>query len=76
MSNFAKIVRNYENIYKLGKDIINHKDIIVKTTPLKLDKELQKQEDRIQKFFKMTKKAEKEWEKNHHSINEYWTGLS
>lgn len=76
MSNFIKIVRNYENLCKLGKDIINHKDLIIKTTPTKLDEEFKKQEDRIQEFFKMTKKAEQEWKKNPYSINEYWTGLS
>ena len=76
MNNFLKIVRNYEYAYKLGKDIINHRDIIIKTAPTKLDEEFKKQEERIQEFFRITKKSEQEWKKNKYSINEYWTGLS
>ena len=29
MSNFVKIVRNYEHICKIGKEIINHKDFVI-----------------------------------------------
>tara|TARA_B100001142_G_scaffold163280_1_gene163325 strand:- start:939 stop:1169 length:231 start_codon:yes stop_codon:yes gene_type:complete len=76
MSNFIKIVRNYENIYKLGHKIINHKDLVKKVAPNKLDEEFRKQENRIQEFVKLTEKANEEWEKNPHSVNTYWTGLS
>ena len=76
MSNFIKIVRNYENICKLGNKIINHKDLVKKVAPGKLDEEFRKQENRIQEFVKLTEKANEEWEKNPHSVNTYWTGLS
>lgn len=76
MSNFIKIVRNYENICRLGHKIINHKDLVRRAAPEKLDEEFRKQEERIQKFVKLTNKAHKEWKKNPHSVNPYWTGLS
>ena len=76
MSNFIKIVRNYENICKLGRKIINHKDLVRRAAPEKLDEEFRKQEERIQEFIKLTEKANTEWEKNPYSVNPYWTGLS
>lgn len=76
MSNFIKIVRNYENITKIGRQIINHKDFIRHAPPAKLDMEFQKQEERIQEFVKITDKAHEEWKKNPYAVNEYWTGLS
>ena len=76
MSNFVKIVRNYEQICKIGKEIINHKDFVRKVAPVKLDEEFRKKEERIEEFVKITNKAHEEWEKNPYSINEYWTGLS
>ena len=74
MSNFIKIVRNYEYICRLGHNIINHKDLIKRTAPSKLDEEWRKQEESIQKFIDATKKADEDWKKNPHSVNEYWTG--
>ena len=76
MSNFIKIVRNYENICRLGHKIINHKDLVRRAAPEKLDGEFRKQEERIQEFVEITNKAHEEWKKNPHSVNEYWTGLS
>lgn len=76
MSSFIKIVRNYENICKLGHKIINHKDLVRRAAPDKLEEEFRKQEERIQKFIKLTEKANTEWEKNSCSVNTYWTGLS
>lgn len=76
MSNFVKIVRNYETISRIGREIINHKDFIRHTAPTQLDKEFQKQEERIEKFINAANAAQDEWEKNEYSINEYWTGLS
>ena len=76
MSNFIKIVRNYEQICRVGKQIINHKDLVRRAAPSKLDEEFRKQEERIQEFVEITNKAHEEWKKNHHSVNEYWTGLS
>ena len=68
---FTKIVRNHENICRIGKQIIDHKDFIRKIAPNKLDEEFRKQEERIQEFVKITNKAHEEWDKN-----EYWTGWS
>ena len=76
MSNFIKIVRNYENIYRLGHKIINHKDLVRRAAPDTLEEEFRKQEERIQEFIKLTEKANTEWEKNPYSVNPYWTGLS
>lgn len=76
MSNFVKIVRNYEQICRVGKEIINHKDFIRKVPPKTISEEFRKQEERIQEFVEITNKAHKEWEKNPYSINEYWTGWS
>ena len=76
MNNFVKIVRNYETISRIGREIINHKDFIRHAAPSQLDKEFQKQDERIQQFVKATNTAQEEWEKNEYSINEYWTGLS
>ena len=76
MSNFVKIVRNYEQICRVGKEIINHKDLVRKAAPAQLSEEFRKQEDRIQEFVEITNKAHEEWKKNPYSINEYWTGLS
>lgn len=76
MSNFIKIVRNYEHVCRLGHKIINHKDFVRHAHPSVLDKEFKKQEERIQEFIKATEKANKEWEKHPCTINTYWTGLS
>ena len=76
MSNFIKIVRNYEHICRGGKQIINHKDLVRRAAPSKLDEEFRKQEERIQEFVEITNKAHEEWKKNPHSVNEFWTGLS
>lgn len=71
MSNFIKIVRNYENICKLGHKIIEHKNLVRRAAPDKLDQEFRKQEKRIQEFVDATEKAHSEWEKNPYSINPY-----
>jgi hypothetical protein len=76
MSNFVKIVRNYEQICRVGKEIINYKDLVKKASPTQLSEEFRKQDERIQEFVEITKKANGEWEKNPNSINEYWTGWS
>ena len=76
MSSFIKVVRNYENICRLGHKIINLKDLVRRAAPDKLDEEFRKQEQRIQDFVKATDKAHEEWKKNPYSVNPYWTGLS
>ena len=69
MSNFIKIVKNYEHICRLGQQIINHKDLVRRACPSKLDEEFRKQDARIQEFVDATSKASKEWEKSPYSIN-------
>jgi len=76
MSNFIKILKNYENICILGRKIVDHKDLVRRACPTKLDEEFKKQEMRIQEFSDLVKKAEIEWENHPCSINTYWTGLS
>ncbi len=76
MNNFAKIVRNYEAIGRLGREIVNHKDLVRRAAPSKLDEEFQRQEERIQKFVNLTNTTNEAWKKNSYSVNEYWTGLS
>ena len=39
MSSFIRIVRNYENICRLGHNIINHKDLVRRCPPEKLAEE-------------------------------------
>jgi len=68
------MVKNYGNIYKLGKQIIEHKNLIKKVPPTKIDKEFLKQEDRIQQFISELNKANREWKLNKTSVNKYWTG--
>ena len=72
MSNFIKIVRNYENIYKIGREIISHKELLKHTTPHIIDYELHKQEERIKDFIELTKNTNDYWEKNKTSIIFYY----
>ena len=76
MKSFTKIVKNYEAVARIGREIIGHKDLIRRSAPENLDREFQKQEARIHKFRKTAQKAEEDWKKNPYSVNSYWTGLS
>ena len=79
MTRFISIVRNYENICRLGHEIINHKKLVSRAAwvaPDKLSEEFRKQEERIERFAEEINKANAEWRKNPESINTYWTGLS
>ena len=71
---FIRIVKNYENISKIGREIIKHKEIV--SAVHKSDIEFRNQEIRIQEFSDAIKKAETEWEKSPDSANTYWTGFS
>ena len=73
---FKHIVKNYENIYKLGKEIIKHKEIVTAVPKSNSHAEFIKQEIRIQEFTDAIDNANKEWNDNEDSINTYWTGLS
>ena len=79
MTRFISIVRNYENICRLGHEIINHKKLVSRAAcvaPDKLSEEFRKQEERIERFAEEINNANAEWKKNSNSINTYWTGLS
>ena len=58
MVRFIKILKNYENICKLGRDIIKHKEIIPKTYIEKRNQEIL-----LKEFSDAIKKANKEWER-------------
>ena len=76
MASFIRIVKNYENICRLGQNIIKHKDLVRRCPPEKLSDEFRKQEERIEAFYDEAGKAHQKWIKNKTTINEYWTGLS
>jgi len=58
MVRFIKILKNYENICKLGREIIKHKEIIPKTYIEKRNQEIL-----LKEFSDAIKKANKEWER-------------
>ena len=58
MVRFIRILKNYENICKLGREIIKHKEIIPKS-----DIEKRNQEILLKEFSDAIKKANKEWER-------------
>ena len=64
MSSFAKIVRNYEQIYSLGKKIIKRKNLVRYVSQDKLDEEFKKQDRFMEEFGESIKKASLEWEKH------------
>ena len=64
MSSFAKIVRNYEQIYSLGKKIIKRKNLVRYVSQDKLDEEFKKQDRLMEEFGESIKKASLEWEKH------------
>jgi len=64
MSSFAKIVRNYEQIYSLGKKIIKRKNLVRYLSQDKLDEEFKKQDRLMEEFGESIKKASLEWEKH------------
>jgi hypothetical protein len=73
---FLRLINNYENISKLGREIIKHKEIISTIPKSEIDIEFIKQENRIQKFSDAIEKTNNEWKNNPELVNPYWTGLS
>ena len=51
MSSFKHVVKNYENLAKLGRQIIQHKKDIKNIKPNKIDESFLTQELKIQQFF-------------------------
>lgn len=58
MVRFIRILKNYENICKLGREIIKHKEIIPKTYIEKRNQEIL-----LKEFSDAIKRADKEWER-------------
>ena len=52
---FVRVVKNYEKVFKLGRQIIKHKESINFIAPEKRDEEFIKQEKRMDQFFKSVK---------------------
>ena len=71
---FTQLIKQYGKIHKLGNKIIRYKKYINQVPKSKIHLEFQKQENRIQKFVKLTNQANSKWKKNSNSINEFWTG--
>ena len=58
MVRFIRILKNYENICKLGREIIKHKEIIPKTYIEKRNQEIL-----LKEFSDAIKRADKEWKR-------------
>lgn len=76
MTSFKQIVKNYRQVYRLGNQIIQHKKMITQIPVKDREKEFLKQEQRIENFEKLTKKANTQWNKYKHTVDTYWTGFS
>ena len=76
MSSFKHVVKNYENLAKLGRQIIQHKTDIKNIKPDNLEKAFLTQEFKIQQFFDDATHTHHYWIKNSNSIDEFWTGHS
>jgi hypothetical protein len=76
MSSFKHIIKNYENLAKLGKEIIQHKKNIKSIPPDKLQNAFLSQEIKIQQFFDNAELCHIDWKKKSHTIDEFWTGPS
>tara|TARA_B100000035_G_scaffold1810_2_gene1554 strand:- start:938 stop:1168 length:231 start_codon:yes stop_codon:yes gene_type:complete len=76
MSSFKHVVKNYENLAKLGRQIIQHKKDVKNIKSDNLEKAFFIQEQKIQQFFDDATQTHQYWIKNSNSINEFWTGHS
>lgn len=78
MSNrsFLTVVKNYEKLARLGREIITHKEFVIAMPQERIYEEQIKQENRIEMFHKQVNKSNKYWRRNKETINEFWTGLS
>lgn len=76
MNRFNRLVRMQSKLVRLGGQIIHHKKTIQKTPKDHLEREFEKQENRIQKYFKLSKEVQKKHDKYLQDIHAYWTGLS
>ena len=61
MVRFIKILKNYENICKLGREIIKHKEIISGIPKTYIEK--RNQEILLKEFSDAIEKADREWER-------------
>ena len=74
MSSFKHVVKNYENLAKLGRQIIQHKKDVKNIKSDNLEKAFFIKEQKIQQFFDDATDTHQYWIKNSNSINEFWTG--
>ena len=72
---FLNIVKNYNQLGKLGSEIMRHKEVIG-TYPkgFNHDEEFAKQHLKIEQFLELQKKTEIDSKQVDYLINEYWTG--
>ena len=69
MTRFINIVKKYEKVARLGKQIIRHKEKIKRTRPCVI--EMNNQEKRIEEFIKEADDVHRIFKTN--IVNEYWT---
>ena len=72
---FLNIVKNYNQLGKLGSEIMRHKEVMGNyPKSFNYDKEFEKQHLKIEQFLELQKKTEIEARSVDYLINEYWTG--
>ena len=76
MNNFNRLVRMHSKLGNLGNKIIRHKKSIQKTRNECLEIEFIKQENRIQKYYKLSEQIQRKHDEYLQGIHAYWTGLS
>tara|TARA_B110000208_G_scaffold105614_1_gene131008 strand:- start:248 stop:490 length:243 start_codon:yes stop_codon:yes gene_type:complete len=69
MTRFINIIKKYERVATLGKQIIRHKEKIKRVRPCVI--EINNQEKRIEEFIKEADDAHRIFKNN--IVNEYWT---
>ena len=72
---FSRIVRNYETMGKLGREIMQHKSAVVNIPRgPKIDSAFEQQHDKIELFLNIQKQTEEISKDVNYLVNEYWTG--
>ena len=72
---FSRIVRNYETMGKLGREIMQHKSAVVNIPRgPKIGSAFEQQHDKIELFLNIQKQTEEISKDVNYLVNEYWTG--
>ena len=72
---FSRIIRNYETLGKLGREIMQHKSTVVNIPRgPKIDDAFKKQHEKIELFLDIQKETAEISKDVNYLINEYWTG--